>query len=228
MEFLPITLIGLFAVLGPWIFIVLLYDRVKRLQRRIDILDLGRTITAQKTEPVPSSVPPPVPSSVPSYVPSPVPSSASVPSSVPSSASVPSSVPSYVPSSVPSSVPSPARTNAEWEMLIGGKLLNRIGALAIVLAVIFFLKYAFDNDLIPPIGRVMIGFAAGSALMYAAHRWMKKGLDWFCSGSRLGFYHHPLPFCLRHVRVLRDPPSAPCLRSHDRCYVPCGLEGNST
>ncbi|MBK9181551.1 MAG: DUF2339 domain-containing protein [Ignavibacteria bacterium] len=67
-------------------------------------------------------------------------------------------------------------------MLIGGKLLNRIGALAIVLAVIFFLKYAFDNDLIPPIGRVMIGFAAGSALMYAAHRWMKKGLDGFAQG----------------------------------------------
>lgn len=162
MEFLPFTLIGLFAVLGPWIFIVLLYDRVKRLQRRIDILDLGRTITAQKTEPAPSPVP--------SYV----------PSSAPSSASVPSSIPSYVPSAA--SVPTPQRTNAEWEMLIGGKLLNRIGAAAIVLAVIFFLKYAFDNDLIPPIGRVMIGFAAGSALMYAAHRWMKKGLDSFAQG----------------------------------------------
>lgn len=67
-------------------------------------------------------------------------------------------------------------------MLIGGKLLNRIGALAIVLAVVFFLKYAFDNDLIPPIGRIMIGFAAGSALMYAAHRWMKKGLAGFAQG----------------------------------------------
>ena len=38
-------------------------------------------------------------------------------------------------------------TKDEWEVLIGGKILNRIGALAIVIGLGFFLKYAFDNDL---------------------------------------------------------------------------------
>ncbi|MBK6291970.1 MAG: DUF2339 domain-containing protein [Ignavibacteria bacterium] len=112
-------------------------------------------------------------------------------------------------------------------MLIGGKLLNRIGALAIVLAVIFFLKYAFDNDLIPPIGRVMIGFAAGSALMYAAHRWMKKGLDGLLRVSSQLLSPSSTFLPTPRTGFTRSS-SAPCLRSHDRCYVPCGLEGNST
>ena len=40
------------------------------------------------------------------------------------------------------------RTREEWETLIGGKLLNRVGALALILGVGFFLKYAFDKQLV--------------------------------------------------------------------------------
>ncbi|MFS8512997.1 MAG: hypothetical protein LOD87_04680, partial [Planifilum fulgidum] len=45
--------------------------------------------------------------------------------------------------------PLPHRSRSEWEQLIGGKWLNRIGAFALILGVGFFLKYAFDNNLIP-------------------------------------------------------------------------------
>jgi uncharacterized membrane protein len=34
--------------------------------------------------------------------------------------------------------PKPSRTRAEWEALVGGKLLNRIGAFALILGVGFF------------------------------------------------------------------------------------------
>ena len=37
----------------------------------------------------------------------------------------------------------PSKTREEWEAFVGGKLLNRIGALALILGVGFFLKYAF-------------------------------------------------------------------------------------
>jgi len=76
----------------------------------------------------------------------------------------------------------PSRTRGEWEALIGGKLLNRIGAFALILGVGFFLKYAFDNDLIPEPLRVLIGFFFGAGLLLGGGRWHKKGLAVFAQG----------------------------------------------
>lgn len=56
-------------------------------------------------------------------------------------------------------------TQREWESLVGGKLLNRIGALAIIIGVGFFLKYAFDNNWISPAVRVLMGIVAGAGLL---------------------------------------------------------------
>lgn len=52
-------------------------------------------------------------------------------------------------------------TKNEWEILIGGKVLNRIGAVAIIIGVSFFLKYAFDNNWISESVRVIIGAVIG-------------------------------------------------------------------
>jgi uncharacterized membrane protein len=76
----------------------------------------------------------------------------------------------------------PSRTREEWESLIGGKLLNRIGAFALILGVGFFLKYAFDNNWISETVRVLIGFAAGALLLFGGARWHKKGLAIFAQG----------------------------------------------
>ena len=48
-----------------------------------------------------------------------------------------------------------------WEQFMGVKLLAWIGGLAAFLAVAFFVKYSFDNNLISPEVRMAIGFIAG-------------------------------------------------------------------
>ena len=52
-----------------------------------------------------------------------------------------------------------------WEQFMGVKLLAWIGGLAAFLAVAFFVKYSFDNNLISPEVRMAIGFAAGLGLL---------------------------------------------------------------
>jgi len=57
-----------------------------------------------------------------------------------------------------------------FESEIGIKWLGRIGILALIFGVSFFLKYAFDNDWIGETGRVAIGLVAGLALLVAGDR----------------------------------------------------------
>ncbi len=76
----------------------------------------------------------------------------------------------------------PSRTREEWEALIGGKLLNRIGALALIIGIGFFLKYAFDNNWISETMRVIIGVVIGIALLFGGSRFHKKGLAIFAQG----------------------------------------------
>jgi uncharacterized membrane protein len=79
--------------------------------------------------------------------------------------------------------PEPAsRTQQEWEALVGGKLLNRIGALALIIGVGFFLKYAFDNNWISETLRVLIGAVAGGGLLLLGGLSHKKGLAVFSQG----------------------------------------------
>ncbi len=78
--------------------------------------------------------------------------------------------------------PKPSRTREEWEALIGGRLLNRIGALALIIGIGFFLKYAFDRNWISETIRVLIGFAVGAGLLFGGARTHKKGLQVFAQG----------------------------------------------
>ncbi len=76
----------------------------------------------------------------------------------------------------------PPRTNTEWESLIGGRLFNRIGAAAIVIGIGFFLKYAFDNDIISEPLRVLIGVFLGAAFIAGAEQMQRKKLPIFAQG----------------------------------------------
>jgi uncharacterized membrane protein len=76
----------------------------------------------------------------------------------------------------------PSRTTKEWESLVGGKLLNRIGALALVIGIGFFLNYAFDNNWISEPVRVSIGGAIGIALLLIGERFNRKKLQVFAQG----------------------------------------------
>jgi uncharacterized membrane protein len=76
----------------------------------------------------------------------------------------------------------PSRTREELESLIGGKLMNRVGALALVIGVGFFLKYAFDNNWITETMRVLIGVVIGLVCLAGGWRTKAKGLAMFSQG----------------------------------------------
>lgn len=82
----------------------------------------------------------------------------------------------------PSTVsPFPAR-GLDLESMIAGRWLNRIGIVAVLLAVAFFLKFAFDNDWVGPTGRVAIGLLAGTGLLVGSQRLFGKGYTYFSEG----------------------------------------------
>jgi len=53
----------------------------------------------------------------------------------------------------------------EWEQIFGGTWLARIGILALVIGVAFFLKFAFDNNWIGPTGQIILGTIAGLGML---------------------------------------------------------------
>lgn len=75
-----------------------------------------------------------------------------------------------------------SKTKEEWESFVGGRLLNRIGAFALILGVGFFLKYAFDNNWISEPVRVLIGAVVGVLCLWAAQRTSKRGFAVFAQG----------------------------------------------
>jgi len=77
---------------------------------------------------------------------------------------------------------SPSRSRSELELIIGGKLLNRIGAVAVVLGVLFLVKWAVDNDLISETARCLLGAASGIALVILGERFIRKKLVVFGQG----------------------------------------------
>ena len=69
-----------------------------------------------------------------------------------------------------------------FETLIAGRWMNYIGILAILFAVTFFLKYAFENDWIGPRGRVGIGLLIGAGLFPFSQRLLDRGYKYFSEG----------------------------------------------
>jgi uncharacterized membrane protein len=70
----------------------------------------------------------------------------------------------------------------DLETLIAGRWLNRIGITALILAVTYFLKYAFDNNWIGPSGRVAIGILLGAAMLPWSHWLLQRGYSYFSEG----------------------------------------------
>ncbi|HET9031152.1 MAG TPA: DUF2339 domain-containing protein, partial [Candidatus Aquilonibacter sp.] len=64
----------------------------------------------------------------------------------------------------------PRRSAADAERFLGGRILLAVGAVALLLGVSFFLKYAFDNGWIGPSGRVALGLVAGAAFLVGSAR----------------------------------------------------------
>jgi uncharacterized membrane protein len=68
-----------------------------------------------------------------------------------------------------------SRDNSGFEKQIGQFWLNRIGIVALLFGVSYFLKYAFENNWIGPAGRVVIGLLAGIGLIVWSERFRNRG-----------------------------------------------------
>lgn len=75
-----------------------------------------------------------------------------------------------------------SRSRVEWEMLIGGKWLNRVGALAIIFGMAFFFKYAIDHNWISETLRVIFGYLFAIGLLILGVRTHKRDLRIFAQG----------------------------------------------
>jgi uncharacterized membrane protein len=73
------------------------------------------------------------------------------------------------------SVPSTPEGNRSLESRIGSQWFNRVGILAMLIGMAWFLKLAIDNHWIVPLGRVLIGLIAGAALIAWSERFRSHG-----------------------------------------------------
>ncbi len=77
------------------------------------------------------------------------------------------------------SVHQPATPDRSLESRIGSQWFNRIGILAVLIGMAWFLKLAIDNHWIGPTGRVLIGIIAGAALIAWSERFRARGYAGF-------------------------------------------------
>jgi len=70
----------------------------------------------------------------------------------------------------------------DFESVVAGRWLNYAGVLAVLCAVVFFLKYAFDNNWVGPHGRIAIGLLFGAGLLMWSDRLLKRGYSYFSEG----------------------------------------------
>ncbi len=68
--------------------------------------------------------------------------------------------------------------NWNWEWLVGGNWLARIGIVALILGVAFFISLAIDRGWLGEVERVILGVAAGLALLAAGEYWRKRYAPW--------------------------------------------------
>ena len=73
----------------------------------------------------------------------------------------------------------PAAVDTDLEKKIGQYWLNRIGIIAMLVGVSYFLKFAFENNWIGPGGRIVIGLLAGIGLVLWSERFRAHGYATF-------------------------------------------------
>jgi uncharacterized membrane protein len=92
-------------------------------------------------------------------------------------------VPTPLPTSPPVHTTFAGRSGAaDFESVVAGRWLNYAGVLAVLCAVAFFLKYAFDNNWVGPHGRIAIGLLFGASLLIWSDRLLSKGYRYFSEG----------------------------------------------
>src|ERR1044071_5964565 len=174
--------LGLVVVLVPIVLVVMgavdlhrLKKSVARLERRLSELESARTpVEAVPSAPIITTAPAPSP-----FV--------SVPPPLPPRASIPEPAlpqePVREPPMEPPPPPPPARPAIDWEAFLGIKLFAWIGGFVLFLGIVFLVKYSFENNLITPGMRVVIGAVVGLALIVTG--WFTATRRYRVSGQSL-------------------------------------------
>lgn len=69
------------------------------------------------------------------------------------------------PTAIPPPVPEETKEPFSLEKFMGVKIFAWLGGVAMFFGVVFFVKYAFENNLIPPPVRIALGFVTGTGLL---------------------------------------------------------------
>ena len=149
-----------------------------RYLRELIILMNDRLATLERLQgiavPTPELMAAPPVAEVPEAVPTMEPTPAAV---APSLEAVPSPAEEMAPS-FPLPPPPPRevvpRKPREWEQILGGNWLARIGVLLLIIGVGFFLKFAFDQNWLGPTARVILGIVAGLGMLGGGYYWRKR------------------------------------------------------
>lgn len=75
---------------------------------------------------------------------------------------------------LPGKTPEEKQEKIDWESMLGGNWLVKIGVAALVLGTGFFFKLAFDNEWIGERGRIILGLIGGFSLLGLGEYWQKK------------------------------------------------------
>lgn len=115
---------------------------------------------------------------------------------------------------MPSAIQAPSdpvvanRASASLESRIGSQWLNRIGIVAMLVGVSFFLKYAFENNWIGPAGRVAIGLIAGVAVIAWSERFQRRGylvFSWSLKATGVGTLYLSLWAAFQLYHLISSP-----------------------
>ena len=74
---------------------------------------------------------------------------------------------------------SPAKPSASLENRLGSQVFNRVGIVALLIGVSWFLKLAVDNQWIGPVGRILVGLLVGAGLVLWSERFRRQGFSAF-------------------------------------------------
>jgi uncharacterized membrane protein len=135
-----------------------LRELIIAMNNRLTALEGWQAITEPPPEPAPPPVPPPEPVRVEPIQEIAPPVVERVPA----------------PEAPPPRVKPPKTKKGEWEQILGGSWLARIGVLALIIGIGFFLKFAFDNNWLGPTGRIILGVIIGLAMLGTGYWWRRR------------------------------------------------------
>lgn len=189
-EFFGCAVLAVFALL-PLIILIIGFVQIRKLKaavrnlvQRVGELESGRErvrvaepkpVAEEKVAP-PPPVPPPIPRAAVVAQPE-----TSVPAPLPPP---PKPVTPQPPPPPPIAPPPPVPSKPfDWEAFFGVKLFAWIGGFVLFLGIVFLVKYSFDNNLITPSMRVVIGTVIG--LILIATGWFTAARNFRVSGQSL-------------------------------------------